>query len=145
MIKNFLRLLIVGVAIFMILKFSTFGWKFFGLPRIDFSRNSALADKLKSHVYELSQNIGNRDIYYPDKLDSAARYIVEQFKKYGYEVSFQEFIVAVEESRDRVEMGIHELRVHLAEKSEHFLAPEFRSGCLCAHSVDQNRDGLGIP
>jgi hypothetical protein len=55
-----------------------------------FWRNAVLADKLKSHVFELSQNIGNRDIYYPEKLEKAAGYITEQFKKYGYELEFQQ-------------------------------------------------------
>ena len=50
-----------------------------------------LYDRLKKHVYELSHEIGERNIYKYDKLNKAAEYITKELESFGYEVDFQEY------------------------------------------------------
>ena len=48
---------------------------------------------LKKHVYRLSHEIGERNIYNYAKLDEAAEYITEEFRSFGYKVDFQAYDV----------------------------------------------------
>jgi hypothetical protein len=52
-----------------------------------------LKARLKVHVEVLSEEIGPRDIFLPDKLNAAADYIREFWKESGYEVRAQIFSV----------------------------------------------------
>lgn len=93
--KKILRLIIVGISAFLILKASTFGWKIF-VPHSVFVeiQDSSIPVNLKSHVQQLSETIGNRSVYEYAKLQQTADYIVEQFRAYGYQVEFQEYMIA---------------------------------------------------
>ncbi|MFH0876698.1 MAG: M28 family peptidase [Candidatus Omnitrophota bacterium] len=96
MLKSIARLFFVGSITFLIVKLSTFGWTF------DFSSKAktkpdaeALAGRLKDHVYTLSHEIGERDVFgYYANLERSEDYIADVFKKHGYDVSFQEYVVA---------------------------------------------------
>lgn len=43
-------------------------------------------ERLKTHVYKLAGEIGQRNIFHPQALDAAAHYITEEWHKQGYEV-----------------------------------------------------------
>ena len=60
---------------------------------MELKENSQLSEMLKSHVYKLAQEIGERSVFKYDKLAEAARYISEQFTSYGYQVEFHEYTV----------------------------------------------------
>jgi Zn-dependent M28 family amino/carboxypeptidase len=51
--------------------------------------NTAIAERLKAHVYKLSHEIGERGLYKYDNLNKAAVYITDEFLSSGYEVGFQ--------------------------------------------------------
>jgi hypothetical protein len=53
----------------------------------------ALEPRLEAHIAVLADEIGPRNIYLPDKLDAAARYIRAFWEKTGYEVRIQTFTV----------------------------------------------------
>ena len=53
--------------------------------------NYRLAKILKSHVYKLAHQIGERSVYKYEKLEEAAGYITEQFGSFGYNVEFQKY------------------------------------------------------
>ena len=92
--KRILRLIIFALIAFVILKVSTFGWHFSNSPLISLTKNSQLTQILKSHVYKLAHEIGDRSIFRYEKLDEAARYITQTFNSFGYNVEFQEYNVS---------------------------------------------------
>ena len=47
--------------------------------------------RLKHHVYKLSHEIGQRNIFKYANLNEAAEYVTEQFESYGYEPEFQSY------------------------------------------------------
>ncbi|MFC1576277.1 M20/M25/M40 family metallo-hydrolase [Candidatus Omnitrophota bacterium] len=59
--------------------------------KIILAEEIAPAERLKNHVYKLSHEIGDRSIFKYDKLNEAADYVTEEFRSYGYEVSFQPY------------------------------------------------------
>lgn len=87
-----MRLIIIALATFIILKATTFGWRFFAksLPR-RIIEMSELANTLEFHVRKLAHEIGNRSVFEYEKLDEAARYITEQFRSFGYDLEFQTY------------------------------------------------------
>ena len=50
-----------------------------------------LGESLKKHVYILSHEIGERNVYTYAKLNETAGYITGEFESYGYKVDFQEY------------------------------------------------------
>lgn len=50
-----------------------------------------LAERLKKHVVELSQNIGERNFLTYDNLNKAADYIIAKFKECGYGIELQTY------------------------------------------------------
>lgn len=44
------------------------------------------AERLRTHVYELAGEIGQRNIFHPQALNAAAQYITEEWRSQGYEV-----------------------------------------------------------
>lgn len=93
--KRVLRLIIVAVLAFIFIKPSTFGWRFWNnLIMSPTEETVGAAELLKSHVFKLSAEIGDRSIFKPDKLQEAAGYIIEQFESYGYQVQLQEYTVS---------------------------------------------------
>jgi len=50
-----------------------------------------LAQRLEQHAVELSENIGERNVYLPTKLEAAAKYIEKQFKDAGYVIDVQTY------------------------------------------------------
>jgi Zn-dependent M28 family amino/carboxypeptidase len=93
--KKILRLIMVGMVLFLILKASTFGWKIFAPHGAAVKiQDLSIPAHLKSHVQQLSETIGDRNLYEYAKLQQAAEYIVEQFKACGYQVEFQEYAAA---------------------------------------------------
>lgn len=53
---------------------------------------SSLGNRLKNHVRVLGSEIGERNIWHPDKLKSAENYIAETWREQGYQVNRQEFL-----------------------------------------------------
>jgi Zn-dependent M28 family amino/carboxypeptidase len=54
---------------------------------------NALEPQLKAHITALADEIGPRNVYTPDKLDAASKYIRRFWEKAGYEVETQTFSV----------------------------------------------------
>jgi len=80
--------------------------------------NSVLAEDLKRHVYILSSQIGDRNIFNYGNLEEAFYYISERFRNIGYKVNFQPYlcsgkevknIIAVQEgsSQEVIIIGAH--------------------------------------
>lgn len=79
------------IFVIVIVLFSTYGLRFSKNPlKFPIKDNTELADSLEAHVKKLSYEIGDRSVFKYDKLSEAADYITEQFKSFGYEVSFQD-------------------------------------------------------
>lgn len=89
--KRILRLIILALFAFVIVKTSTFGWRLWEKPIVSSPEDKHLAKILESHVYKLAHQIGERSVYKYDKLDEAAKYITEQFRGFGYNVEFQNY------------------------------------------------------
>lgn len=87
-IVKFILLLIIAVVIVLV---TTFGWRSFRKTSKEVVKDKELVKRLKSHVYKLSHEIGDRSVFKHDKLTQAADYITEQFRDYGYNVQFQEY------------------------------------------------------
>lgn len=98
--RMILRLIIFAFIAVIILKISTFGWHSSVNPFTSLTKNSALPQRLKSHVYKLAYEIGDRSIFKYEKLNEAARYIAQQFSSFGYSVEFQEYSVSGKVSRN---------------------------------------------
>lgn len=55
---------------------------------------AALAtERLKGHVYQLAEVIGERNVYRPERLHAARRYIEQTWENQGYEVTSQDYDV----------------------------------------------------
>lgn len=95
MFKRIVRLVLVGCITFLIVKFSTFGWQSGSYLKSKASLNiESISGRLKNHVYALSYEIGSRDVFdHYANLERSVDYIANEFKNYGYEVSFQEYEV----------------------------------------------------
>lgn len=89
--KRILGLIIIGIAVFLIAKGSTFGWNVFARGSSCAPRDNLLVSRLKDHVYTLSYKIGDRNMFNFVNLNKAANYITDKFKSYGYKVEFQEY------------------------------------------------------
>lgn len=89
-----LNLIILVAVLLILLKSTTFGWRFWNKPFKDSCLvNTPLAKSLKQHVYQLSHKIGDRNLFNYENLTQAARYVTETFESFGYNVEFQEFNV----------------------------------------------------
>ncbi|MBL7198431.1 MAG: M28 family peptidase [Candidatus Omnitrophica bacterium] len=51
----------------------------------------SLKDRLKKHVVELSDTIGERNYWFYQNLNKAAKYIESEFKEFGYEVELHSY------------------------------------------------------
>lgn len=92
--KRILRLIIVGLVSFIILKSTTFGWGSFFTSTLSIKpRDSTLSGRLKKHVVKLSSEIGDRNAFNYNNLEKAADYVAKQFISYGYDIKFQEYVV----------------------------------------------------
>ena len=92
--KKIIRLIIIALVTFIIVKTTTFGCVM--LPRQPFSyshSNFELAKNLEVHVKKLSDEIGERSMFQYEALEKSAEYISGQLKSYGYEVEYQEYKV----------------------------------------------------
>jgi Zn-dependent M28 family amino/carboxypeptidase len=56
-------------------------------------QDNALEKRLRRHVFRLADEIGEHNVYHPDALHAAERYIQERFEALGYEVARQEYRV----------------------------------------------------
>ncbi|MGB2706124.1 MAG: M28 family peptidase [Candidatus Omnitrophota bacterium] len=93
--RKVLRLIVFVLIVFIILRTSVVGWRFWSRPFMGAEKeDTELVKRLKSHVYTLSHEIGDRSMFKYDKLKRAAEYITEAFSSFGYEVEFQEYEVA---------------------------------------------------
>lgn len=93
-LKKIVNLIIVGVTVFILLKITTFGWRFsFTSTTYPKPKDFSLVKRLKNHVYKLSEEIGNRNVFDYGNLENAENYIAEQFMAYGYDVQFQAYAV----------------------------------------------------
>lgn len=63
---------------------------------------TGLADRLKAHVYQLSHEIGERNVYDYDGLMQAQQYVSDQLASHGYAVRFQEYEVQADGARRMV-------------------------------------------
>lgn len=52
-----------------------------------------LVDALRQHVFKLAEDIGERNIYHPQALHAAERYIKDTWQAMGYEVHTQAYEV----------------------------------------------------
>ena len=96
-----MRLIIFAVVSFIIIKATTFGWRFWSRSMTDaVGEDSSLSIQLKKHVYRLSHEIGERSVFKYDKLNEAAEYITNQFSSFGYNVEFQDYVVWNKTSRN---------------------------------------------
>lgn len=98
--KHILRLIIFAVIAFIVLKSSTIGWRFSSKLMIDFSKNIQLAEKLKSHIYKLSHEIGCRSMFEYKNMERTAEYITEQLTSFGYNVTFQEYVTSGKKAKN---------------------------------------------
>lgn len=90
--KRVLRIIIIALIGFIILKTSTYGWRLRSKPFINTKgENPQLVNILKSHVYKLAHEIGERSVFRYDNLEESARYITEGFESFGYDVEFQNY------------------------------------------------------
>lgn len=48
---------------------------------------------IKTHILKLSKDIGERNFFNYSKLEEAKRYIIEEFKEYGYGIELNEYIL----------------------------------------------------
>lgn len=92
--KRILRLVIFALIFFIISKISTFGWHLSSNPFMNLTKNSQSAQRLKSHVYKLAHEIGDRSIFRHERLAKAAGYITQTFTSLGYTVEFQNYSVS---------------------------------------------------
>lgn len=100
-LKRILRLIVAILIGLFIVKATTFGWRFWSkssMSRSDFvaqtskgEGNAQLIKNLKSHVYKLSHEIGDRSMFKYDKLEEAKDYIAGEFTSFGYNVEFQKY------------------------------------------------------
>lgn len=81
------------LLIFTVVRVSTFGWRFRKLPDMKPEDKNAVG-LLRAHVYRLSHEIGDRNLFQDGKLDEAAGYIVAQLESYGYRPESQEYTVS---------------------------------------------------
>jgi len=56
-------------------------------------QKKGLANRLRRHIYRLADEIGEHNVYHPEALHSAERYIEETFEAQGYQVTRQEYRV----------------------------------------------------
>lgn len=62
------------------------------LPPLN-KQQTSMKGELKNHVYQLSEEIGERNLTRYDGLNQAADYIAGQFKNYGYNINIQEYAI----------------------------------------------------
>jgi Zn-dependent M28 family amino/carboxypeptidase len=90
--KGILALIIFALAVFIVLRLSTFGWQYGSNLNMETkTKDNELTVRLKQHVYKLSHEIGDRSIFNYEKLKEAENYISQQFQSFGYSVELQEY------------------------------------------------------
>lgn len=72
---------------------TTFGWRLGRSPSHAVSRDPALEQELKGHVFVLSREIGDRNVFRYDELKRAADYIAGRLRSFGYEPQLQTYSV----------------------------------------------------
>ena len=87
------RIIIIAFIAYFILKLSMHGCKWKNKEYMLEKSDNLLAEKLKSHVYKLSHEIGNRSVFEYEKLEQTADYISEQFKSFNYEINYQSYTI----------------------------------------------------
>lgn len=93
--RRLLRLLLIAFLTFIFVKATTFGWKFFAPGVVScIASDNALAGRLENHVLMLSETLGNRDVFEYEHLKKAAEYISDEFRRYGYKIELQSYVVA---------------------------------------------------
>ena len=94
--------LLISVAVMMIaLKGSTFGLKGLGESKpLSSPEATAVPDRLRNHVRILSEEIGDRNMFDPKRLERAAAYITDQLTTLGYGVQVQEYTVGQQKARN---------------------------------------------
>jgi len=98
--KEILRLIIFALIVFIIFKITTFGWHSFDKTFSGYTRQDKLVERLKQHVYKLSQEIGDRSVFKYEKLKQAENYIADQFNSLGYKTEFQEYFLLGKATRN---------------------------------------------
>ncbi len=99
--KKILRLVIIGALTVAIVKSSNFGFRIWSKSFVQPSNvNAELSERLKSHVYELSEKIGERSVFKYEQLNQARDYIVRQLESFGYGAEFQTYTVYGKESKN---------------------------------------------
>lgn len=135
--RTILRLVIFAFVVFIILKVSTFGWRFWSSSFVDSGeKNVQVIEKLKQHVYELSHEIGERSLFKYEKLNETAGYITDQFRAFGYNVEFQKYTV----SNKRVE-NIIATKVGLKNPEEIIIVGAHYDSCFNP-GADDNASGI---
>lgn len=92
--KSLLWSAVILILIFVVVKASTRGWRRRKGPSMKPAvSDTGLSELLRSHVYRLSHEIGDRNLFEYAKLDEAATYIAGEFEAYGYRVELEEYPV----------------------------------------------------
>jgi len=90
--KRIGRLFIAAAITIILCKVTGFGWKFWASsPSFSMTGEDSLEQNLKTHVYKLSEEIGDISFYNLKGLREAEDYISKQFASYGYKVEFQPY------------------------------------------------------
>ncbi len=86
-----LKAIFIGIAIFLFILLTTFGWQRpFSSPDF-FLEDKTLPGRLKKHVVKLSSQIGDRSVFRYPQLTEAAAYISQEFQAMGFKVEFQKY------------------------------------------------------
>lgn len=110
MSKIILYLFFIVLA-FLLFKKITLGWRPSSFDASNLTEDrGGLVDILESHVFYLSERIGDRSVFKYQKLQEAEQYITEQFNACGYNVEFQEYSVYNKKSKNIIATKIGKIR-----------------------------------
>ncbi len=86
MIPSLLKLAIITLMGFLLVKMTTFGWRpsLKGFPALS-TEQRQIAENLKTHIKVLAEDIGWRNYETYENLDKTAQYIFRSFETLGYQ------------------------------------------------------------
>ncbi|OPZ78562.1 MAG: Aminopeptidase YwaD precursor [Alphaproteobacteria bacterium ADurb.Bin438] len=108
-------LIIIKIAV-ILLSSSFIGYGIFCKDYKALNRYPEISANLKTHVYEISHLIGNRDTKDISKLNKTADYIKSEFEKIGYMVEFQHYNAIVGNGTKRAVKNIIAKRADAHDK-----------------------------
>lgn len=89
--RSIFYLSVFGLIVVVILS-SSFGWRFWSKSFMTTEEEDLqLTERLKSHVYKLAHNIGDRSVFEYERLKQAESYITEELASFGYKIELQSY------------------------------------------------------